>query len=143
MVIELGDIRDYDSVYNAMKGYDVVFHLAALIGIPYSYLSPLAYLRTNVEGTYNVLEAARRQNIEQVIIASTSKHLVHDKKISEPVMETANGPVIVLSNNKKTTPKKVGIDPIQQDYSWYMVRNGDSLGLYLEDLKYLPQIFVN
>ena len=47
-----GDIRDYDSVYNAAKGCNSVFHLAALIGIPYSYVSPLAYIRTNIEGTY-------------------------------------------------------------------------------------------
>jgi len=50
-----GDIRDYDSVYNAMTDCTVVFHLAALIGIPYSYVSPLAYIKTNIEGTYNVL----------------------------------------------------------------------------------------
>ena len=52
----VGDIRDFDSVYSAMKGIDEVFHLAALIGIPYSYLSPLAYIKTNIEGTYNILQ---------------------------------------------------------------------------------------
>ena len=69
----LGDIRDFDSVYNAMKGCKVVFHLAALIGIPYSYISPVAYLKTNVEGTYNVLEAARRLKIKNIIVTSTSE----------------------------------------------------------------------
>ena len=69
----LGDIRDYDSVSKAMDGCDAVFHLAALIGIPYSYISPLAYIRTNVEGTYNVLEAAKNLNLEQVLITSTSE----------------------------------------------------------------------
>jgi len=69
----LGDIRDYDSVSKAMDGCDAVFHLAALIGIPYSYISPLAYIRTNIEGTYNVLEAAKNLNIEQVLITSTSE----------------------------------------------------------------------
>lgn len=69
----LGDIRDYDSVYKAMQGCGTVFHLAALIGIPYSYISPLAYLRTNVEGTYNVLETAKNLNLDQVIITSTSE----------------------------------------------------------------------
>src|ERR1700733_3347367 len=49
-----GDIRDFDSVSSAVQGCSTVFHLAALIGIPYSYTSPLAYVRTNVEGTYNV-----------------------------------------------------------------------------------------
>lgn len=69
-----GDIRDYDSVKSAMKNMDYVFHLAALIGIPYSYVSPLAYIRTNVEGTYNILQAARESNtIKRVVHTSTSE----------------------------------------------------------------------
>ncbi len=68
-----GDVRDYDSVVRAMEGCQTVFHLAALIGIPYSYVSPLAYIRTNVEGTYNVLEAARTMKIGKVLITSTSE----------------------------------------------------------------------
>ena len=51
----LGDIRDYDSVNNLTKRGSSIIHLAALIGIPYSYVSPLAYLKTNIEGTYNIL----------------------------------------------------------------------------------------
>ena len=64
MEIILGDIRDYDSVSKAMKGCKAVFHMAALIGIPYSYVSPLAYIRTNIEGTYNVLESAKILELE-------------------------------------------------------------------------------
>lgn len=72
MEIVAGDIRDYDSVARALVGCDTVFHLAALIGIPYSYESPLAYIRTNVEGTYNVLEAARKTGA-RVLVTSTSE----------------------------------------------------------------------
>ncbi|HWQ82618.1 MAG TPA: GDP-mannose 4,6-dehydratase [Ignavibacteria bacterium] len=68
-----GDIRDYDSVYKAMSGCGSVFHLAALIGIPYSYVSPLAYIKTNIEGTYNVLESSKNLNLENIIITSTSE----------------------------------------------------------------------
>ncbi|MDP2167704.1 MAG: SDR family NAD(P)-dependent oxidoreductase [Thermodesulfovibrionales bacterium] len=68
-----GDIRDFDSVIGAMKGVDAVFHLAALIGIPYSYVSPLAYIRTNIEGTYNVLEASRQLGAKRVVCTSTSE----------------------------------------------------------------------
>lgn len=68
-----GDIRDYDSVKHAMRGVEVVFHLAALVGIPYSYLTPLAYIKTNVEGTYNILQAAREEGVERVIHTSTSE----------------------------------------------------------------------
>ena len=71
--VVLGDIRDFDSVSKAMKGCFSVFHLAALVGIPYSYVSPQAYIRTNIEGTYNVLESAKILNLEQVIITSTSE----------------------------------------------------------------------
>jgi len=56
-----------------MIGCDAVFHLAALIGIPYSYISPLAYIRTNIEGTYNVLEAEKNLELEQILITSTSE----------------------------------------------------------------------
>ena len=71
--VVLGDIRDYDSVSKAMRGCDAVFHLAALIGIPYSYNSPLAYIRTNIEGSYNVLEAAKNLNVSQILMTSTSE----------------------------------------------------------------------
>ena len=68
-----GDIRDYDSVYKAVKGHDIVIHLAALIGIPYSYESPLAYIKTNLEGTYNILEASKNLKISKILITSTSE----------------------------------------------------------------------
>jgi NAD dependent epimerase/dehydratase len=73
MEIVSGDIRDFDGVSNAMNGCDTVLHLAALIGIPYSYVSPLAYLRVNIEGTYNVLQAARIQKTRNILVTSTSE----------------------------------------------------------------------
>tara|TARA_Y100000591_G_scaffold311488_1_gene314933 strand:- start:339 stop:1310 length:972 start_codon:yes stop_codon:yes gene_type:complete len=69
----VGDIRDFDSVHSAMKDIDEVFHLAALIGIPYSYLSPLAYIKTNIEGTYNVMQSAKLLNTKNIILTSTSE----------------------------------------------------------------------
>ena len=71
--VYMGDIRDLDSVRDAVKGVDIIFHLAALIGIPYSYKSPLAYIRTNIEGTYNVLEAALDEGCSRVVHTSTSE----------------------------------------------------------------------
>lgn len=71
--IILGDIRDYDSVSQSMRGCDTIFHLAALIGIPYSYVSPQAYIKTNIDGTYNVIEAARHQNVSNIMVTSTSE----------------------------------------------------------------------
>lgn len=68
-----GDIRDYDSVFSAANGVDTIFHLAALIGIPYSYVSPMAYIKTNIEGTYNILQAGRMLEIPNILITSTSE----------------------------------------------------------------------
>lgn len=68
-----GDIRDQDSVHRAVEGCYAVFHLAALIGIPYSYEAPIAYIRTNIEGSANVFQAARRFQVERVIQTSTSE----------------------------------------------------------------------
>ena len=67
-----GDVRNYSSIFDAMKGCCAVFHLAALSGIPYSLVSPLSYIHTNIEGTYNTLEAARNLEIENILIASSS-----------------------------------------------------------------------
>lgn len=68
-----GDIRDPHGVRTAMKGCDVVLHLAALIAIPYSYHSPDTYIDTNVKGTLNVVQAARELAIERVVHTSTSE----------------------------------------------------------------------
>jgi dTDP-glucose 4,6-dehydratase len=67
------DVSDPDGVRRAMKGVDVVFHLAALIGIPYSYESPAAYVRTNVTGTLHVLQAALDAGVQRVVHTSTSE----------------------------------------------------------------------
>lgn len=68
-----GDIRDTNGVRTAVKGVDIIYHLAALIAIPYSYHSPDSYVDTNVKGTLNILQAARDFNIERVIVTSTSE----------------------------------------------------------------------
>lgn len=68
-----GDIRDPNGVFEAMKGCDVVFHLAALIAIPFSYHSPDSYVDTNIKGTLNVLQAAKKLGTERVLVTSTSE----------------------------------------------------------------------
>jgi len=68
-----GDIRDPNGVRVAMEGIDIVYHLAALIAIPFSYHSPDSYIDTNVKGTLNVLQAARDFNVKRILITSTSE----------------------------------------------------------------------
>ena len=68
-----GDVRDPNGVREAMKGVDEVFHLAALIAIPFSYHSPDSYVDTNIKGTLNVLQAARELDTQRVLVTSTSE----------------------------------------------------------------------
>ncbi|RYE25172.1 MAG: SDR family NAD(P)-dependent oxidoreductase [Sphingobacteriales bacterium] len=68
-----GDVRDPNGVRTAMKGTDIVFHLAALIAIPFSYHSPDSYIDTNVKGTLNIVQAAKDLGIERVLVTSTSE----------------------------------------------------------------------
>lgn len=68
-----GDVRDPNGVRTAMQGCDIVYHLAALIAIPYSYHSPDSYVDTNIKGTLNILQAARDLKVERILVTSTSE----------------------------------------------------------------------
>ena len=82
----LGDVRDYDFLCQQSKKIDVIFHLAALIGIPYSYKAVKSYIDTNVSGTYNVLNAAKINNVSKTIITSTSEVYGTAQKV--PILES-------------------------------------------------------
>lgn len=84
--IMVGDVRDGDRVSQAVSKIDTVFHLAALIGIPYSYDAPESYVQTNVMGTFNVLTACRRANVTRLIQTSTSE--VYGTARAVPIGET-------------------------------------------------------
>ncbi len=84
--VRLGDIRDGRLLTAACAGIDVIFHLAALIAIPYSYIAPASFIETNVIGTLNVLEAARECNVARVIHTSTSE--VYGTPEELPIRET-------------------------------------------------------
>ena len=68
-----GDIRDKDFVSSVVKRQDVIFNLAALIGIPYSYRSTESYIDTNIKGTFNLLSASKKQKVKKIIHISTSE----------------------------------------------------------------------
>ncbi|MEV6393304.1 GDP-mannose 4,6-dehydratase [Streptomyces sp. NPDC051907] len=80
-----GDVRDPGRVMDAVEGCDTVFHLAALIGIPYSYDSPGAYVQTNVVGTENIAEACRRHSVRRLVHTSTSE--VYGTALTVPIGE--------------------------------------------------------
>ena len=109
MNVLLGDIRDQDAVLRMTQGVDVVFHLAALIGIPYSYHAPLSYVRTNIEGTVNILQSAMRCNVERVLQTSTSE--VYGSAITVPIHESHP-----LQGQSPYSASKIGADKIAESF---------------------------
>ena len=107
--VVLGDIRDFDSVFNASKDCKSIIHLAALIGIPYSYISPLAYIKTNIEGTYNVLECSKFNNFDNIIITSTSEVYGSAEKV--PISEDHR-----LLGQSPYSASKIGADQLAMSY---------------------------
>lgn len=86
LTFALGDVRDRSVVEDACRAVDVVFHLAALIDVPYSYAAPESYIQTNVLGTLNVIEACRRAEVGRVVITSSSE--VYGTPDTLPIRET-------------------------------------------------------
>ena len=104
-----GDVTDPFSVLKAVEGCDIVFHLAALIAIPYSYIAPHCYVATNVAGTLNVMEASRRWGVEKVVHTSTSE--TYGTAIYTPIDE--NHP---LQGQSPYSASKIGADKIAESY---------------------------
>ena len=104
-----GDIRDPHGVRTAMKGCDVVLHLAALIAIPYSYHSPDTYVDTNVKGTLNVVQAARELGVERVVHTSTSE--VYGTARFVPITEEHP-----LQGQSPYSASKIGADKIAESF---------------------------
>jgi len=104
-----GDIRDPHGVKAAMKGCDVVFHLAALIAIPYSYHSPDTYVDTNVKGTLNVVQAARELGVARVVHTSTSE--VYGTAKSVPISEEHP-----LQGQSPYSATKIGADQVAMSF---------------------------
>ena len=109
MEIIAGDIADADSVRQAVKDIDVIFHLAALIAIPYSYVAPASYVRTNINGTLNVMQAAREVGIERVVHTSTSE--VYGTALQVPISEDHP-----LQGQSPYSASKIGADKIAESY---------------------------
>ena len=105
-----GDIRDQDFLVNNTRKVDVIFHLAALIGIPYSYNASKSYLDTNVYGTYNVLNAAKTNNVSKTIVTSTSE--VYGSAQTIPITENHR-----LSAQSPYAASKIGADQLALSFN--------------------------
>jgi len=107
--IYTGDIREYDNISKVVKGQEIIMHLAALIAIPYSYQSPAAYVRTNVEGTLNVMQACLDHGIEKVVHTSTSE--VYGSALYVPIDERHP-----LQGQSPYSASKIGADKIAESF---------------------------
>ncbi|KPJ93292.1 MAG: NAD-dependent dehydratase [Gammaproteobacteria bacterium SG8_11] len=107
--IFMGDVRDPNGVRTAMQGCDVVLHLAALIGIPYSYHSPDTYVDTNIKGTLNILQAARDLDVAKVVHTSTSE--VYGTAKFVPITEQHP-----LQGQSPYSASKIGADQIAMSF---------------------------
>jgi NAD dependent epimerase/dehydratase len=107
--IQLGDVRDMSGMAKIMEGCTVVFHLAALIGIPYSYIAPSSYVETNIGGALNMLEGALRCGVERLIHTSTSE--VYGTAQVVPMDE--NHP---LRGQSPYSASKIGADKLAESY---------------------------
>ncbi|HBL15400.1 MAG TPA: NAD-dependent dehydratase [Elusimicrobia bacterium] len=104
-----GDVTDPYAMREAVRGREVVFHLAALIAIPYSYRSPASYVRTNVEGTLNVLEACRAAGVKRLVHTSTSE--VYGTAVYAPIDEKHP-----LQGQSPYSASKIGADKLAESY---------------------------
>ena len=107
--IVAGDVRDPNSVRSAMRDVEIVFHLAALIAIPYSYRAPNSYVETNVLGTLNVLQAAREMGTRRILQTSTSE--VYGTALQVPISETHP-----LQAQSPYSASKIGADKIAESF---------------------------
>ena len=109
MEVFAGDVTDRDSVCRACAGQETVFHLAALIAIPYSYHAPESYVRTNIIGTLNVLQAARELGVKRIVHTSTSE--VYGTARQAPIPESHP-----LQGQSPYSASKIGADKIAEAF---------------------------
>ncbi|MFC1985412.1 GDP-mannose 4,6-dehydratase [Chloroflexota bacterium] len=108
--IIMGDLRDCEAVRNTVKGTNIVFHLGALVAIPYSYIHPRETIETNIIGTLNVLNSARDNNVEKTVYTSTSE--VYGTAQYVPIDE--NHP---LQGQSPYSASKIGAEKIAESFS--------------------------
>ena len=109
MSLVRGDVRDCGFVHTVARGHDIVFHLAALIAIPYSYIASRSYIETNILGTLNILEAARDDRTKRIIVTSTSE--VYGSAVTLPIAESHP-----LQGQSPYSASKIGADMMAEAY---------------------------
>ena len=128
----IGDIRDFDSINNAMAGVDFVFHAAALKQVPSCEFYPMQAVQTNILGAENVLEAAARNNVKRVVVLSTDKAVypINTMGMSKAVMEK-------LAVSKARDPRVQAVDAVYTAtrYGNVMASRGSIIPLFIKQIK--------
>ncbi len=128
----IGDIRDFDSINNAMAGVDYIFHAAALKQVPSCEFFPIQAVHTNITGAENVLEAAARNNVRRVVVLSTDKAVypINAMGISKAMMEK-------LAVSKARDPRVQSIDAVYTAtrYGNVMASRGSIIPLFIKQIK--------
>ena len=128
----IGDIRDFDSINNAMAGVDFVFHAAALKQVPSCEFYPMQAVQTNIIGAENVLEAAARNNVKRVVVLSTDKAVypINTMGMSKAVMEK-------LAVSKARDPRVQAVDAVYTAtrYGNVMASRGSIIPLFIKQIK--------
>ncbi|MFZ3114977.1 MAG: SDR family NAD(P)-dependent oxidoreductase [Syntrophales bacterium] len=107
--VVLGDVRDSNTMHKLVADQNIIFHLAALIGIPYSYMAPAAYVETNIKGTLNMLQAGLEARVEKLVHTSTSE--VYGTAIYTPIDEGHP-----LQGQSPYAASKIGADKLVESY---------------------------
>ncbi|NQV81449.1 MAG: SDR family NAD(P)-dependent oxidoreductase [Alphaproteobacteria bacterium] len=134
-----GDVRDADMMKRVVAGKNIVFHLAALIGIPYSYVAASSYVAVNIAGTLNVLEAAREAGVSRVIHTSTSE--VYGTAQYEPIDESHP-----LSGQSPYSASKIGADMLAESFyrsfelPVYLIRPFNTFGPRQSERAVIPSV---
>lgn len=107
--VTTGDITDFGVIKSAIKNCDIVFHLAALIGIPYSYIAPESYINTNIKGTLNIMQASMEEGVDKIVHTSTSE--VYGTAKYVPIDEKHP-----LQGQSPYSASKIGADMLAQSF---------------------------
>jgi len=126
----IGNVRDYDSIYEALKGVDYVFHAAALKQVPSCEFFPMEAVRTNVEGTYNVIKACIANKVKKVVVLSTDKaaYPINAMGISKAMMEK-----VAIAESRNVDEKETTICVTR--YGNVMASRGSVIPLFIEQIE--------
>ena len=115
--VTTGDITDSGLIKKAVKNCDIIFHLAALIGIPYSYVAPESYVNTNIKGTMNIMQASLEEGVKKIVHTSTSEVYGTDSNTfpsMRSILSRASHPTLLPKSGRTCSPTAISFHSIRR-----------------------------